>query len=235
MAADDGPRDTMLRNLKYERLARTLSYRDVDQAIAQFLASPIRDRRILARCRDLLEHERTTTINPQQRDNLSYQLQALDAFERSLNALEVAGLNFERVSPARLPMEGVSISVRPTIGIRVRRIRGADLVGALVIDLAKGVSLRSDDAQQRATKAMVHSAIILHLYTVDRRCADGSKSSQDHCIIFHSYRGERVAAPSNYRRMLRNMEAVCRIVARGWNNIEPPPSFDERQARYRSN
>jgi hypothetical protein len=235
MAADDGPRDTILRNLKYERLARSLSYRDIDHSIAQFLASPTRDHRILARRRELLEHERATTINPQQRDNLSYQLQALEAFERSLNALELAGLNFERVPFKRLPMEGVSISVRPTVGIRVRRVRGADLVGALIVDLAKGASLRTDDAQQRATKAMIHAAIVLHLDVTDALCADGTKPSQDHCVVFHSYRGERVAAPSNYRRVLRNMEAVCRGVSRGWDKIEPPPNFDERQARHRSN
>jgi hypothetical protein len=235
MAADDGPRDTMLRNLKFEKLARTLSYRDVDQAVGQFLASPTRDRKILGRCRDLLEHERTTTINPQQRDNISYQLQALDAFERSLNSLEIAGLNFERVTPLRLPMQGVSISIYPTVGIRLRRVRGADLVGALVVDLAKGPSLRGEGAQRRATTAMTHSAIILHLYTVSARCDDGSKPSHDHCIVFHAHRAERVAAPSNYRRVLRNMEAVCRTVARGWDNIEPPPNFDQRQARYRSN
>ena len=101
--------------------------------------------------------------------------------------------------------------------------------------LAKGASLRTDDAQQRATKAMIRAAIVLYLYVTDTLCGDGTKPSQDHCVIFHSYRGERVAALSNYRRVLRNMEAVCRGVSRGWDKIEPPPNFDERQARYRSN
>ena len=49
MAADDGPRETLLRNMKYERLARTLTYRTLYDAVASYLASPTRDRRILER------------------------------------------------------------------------------------------------------------------------------------------------------------------------------------------
>src|SRR5262245_20980425 len=77
MAADDGPRETMLRHMKYERLARSLSYRNLSQAVASFLSSPIRDQRILGRCRETLEQEREMATNPQQRENLTHELRAM--------------------------------------------------------------------------------------------------------------------------------------------------------------
>ena len=140
MAADDGPRETMLRDMKYERLARSLTYRVLRPAIVKFLVSPTRDRRILARCRIDLEAMKESALAGQQKENFGYELRALDAFERSLNALDIAGINLVR-APAASPLkvEGVSISVQPTAHIRVVRPRGIDLVGAIVVESCKGI------------------------------------------------------------------------------------------------
>jgi len=161
MAADDGPRETMVRDMKYERKVRTLVYRHLYRAIPSFLTSPTRDRGILLRCRTALEHERDSAANPQQRENLIYEIRALEAFENSLNALGMGGLNFEREFPG-----------------------------------------------------------------------DDPRPSPEHCIIFHVFRQQRVAAPDPYRRKYRNIEAVCRHIARDWGSIQPPTAFDEALARY---
>jgi len=55
LAADDGPRETMLRNMRYERIAPSLIYRLLYPAVRAFLSSPTRDRGILERCRAGLE------------------------------------------------------------------------------------------------------------------------------------------------------------------------------------
>jgi hypothetical protein len=235
MAADDGPRETILRNMKFERLAPTLIYRHVRRAVSAFLASPTRDRSILLRCRMLLENERDSASLPQQRENIIFALRALETFERSLNALGLDGLNFENAPAARpLRIEGVSVSVQPTAHIRVKRMRGADLVGAIVVDLAKGIEAKTEESKSRTTAGMVHAAALLHQYVTNTLAREDARPSSDHCVIFHSYRRERVSSPSNYRRKLRNVEAVCRVIARGWNDIVPPPSFDPNFATYRN-
>src|SRR5208337_4699071 len=83
MAADDGPRETILRNMKYERLGRSLIYRVLRPSIARFLASSTRDRGILAQCRVDLETMRDGATG-QKKENLNYELRALDAFEKSI-------------------------------------------------------------------------------------------------------------------------------------------------------
>jgi hypothetical protein len=234
MAADDGPRETMLRDMRFERMSRTLIYRFLRPAVSRFLASPTRDRGILERCRTALEHEIAAASSPQQRENFVYELRALQAFEGSLNALELAGLTFDP-APAATPLkiEGVAISVQPTAHIRVRRPRGTDLVGAIVVDVAKGIALKSNDAVSRRTDGMRHAAVLVHEYVAAALGADDAKPSPDHSIIFHSHRQERVCAPSGYRRMLRNVEAVCRNIARSWEGIKPPANFDPKLAIMR--
>jgi hypothetical protein len=234
MAAEDGPRETILRNMHYERLAPSLIYRSLWRAVTRYLCSPTRDRRFLAECRIELEGAIQSAQNPKQRDNLKYELNALDAFERSLNALEIGGLNLERAVSGKLDIEGVAVSVRPSARIRVSRTRGVDLLGAVLIDVAKGADPKTDDAKARIKSGMEHSAIILHQHIVETMADDGGKPSTDYCFIFHTYQQNRVSAPSSYRKSYRNIEAVCRNIARGWDSIPPPPNFDRDRAIYRT-
>lgn len=235
MAADDGPRETQLRNMKYERLAPSLIYRKLSLAVTGYLVSPTRDRRILAACRQDLEDSKALAIEPQELENIKYELRALDAFERSLNMLELGGINLVRAPQASpLMIEGVRVNVRPTAHIKVERPRGGKLLGAIVIDVAKGILPKTDEAAAKLTNGMTHSAILLHQHVIETFTDDEGKPSLDHCVIFHTHRGERICAPSAYRKALGNIQAVCRNIARGWDGIVPPASFDPGRARYRN-
>lgn len=176
---------------------------------------------------DALEEAIKGAQSPQQQENLNYELRALEAFERSLTALEMGGLNFEHAAPRRLEIEGVTVSVRPRLHIRVSRMRGSDLFGAVLIDVAKGTEPKSDEAKSKLKNGMAHSAILLHQHLVETRAAEEGKASPEHCFIFHSHRQERVCAPTNYRRAYRNIEAVCRNIARSWDGITPPANFQK--------
>lgn len=235
MAADDGPRETILRDMKYERIARSLVYRTLNQAVSGYLVSPTRDGRILAAARATLEAERDAALNPRQRDNFVYELRALDAFERSANALQLAGLNIERAPHTghQLDIHGLTVNIRPTAHIREMRPRGGSYVGALLIDTAKGIAPRTPEAERRLTNAMTYAAILLHQYTAAVLTDSNAKPSPGHSVVFHTHRQERVAAPSNYRRTFRNIEASCRGIVRGWANIVPPANFDPRTSTVR--
>ena len=235
MAADDGPRETMLRDMRYERIVRSLMYRIVYKGVIRFLISPTRDRRILIQCREEIEAERDNTSHPQQRENFQHEIRALDAFERSLNALPVAGVHLTPVTHSHpLTIEGVRISVQPTAYVRQTRPRGAPLAGAFLIDLAKGTELKTDEAKAKAAKGLAHSAALLHKHVSEMPRGDDSKASTEHCILFHAHRQEITKCPENTRAMLRNVEAVCRNIARSWDGIKPPPSFDSERAVSRT-
>jgi hypothetical protein len=234
MVTDDGPRETILRNMKYERLGRSLTYRLLRPIITKFLVSPTRDRRILAQCKIDLEAMKEVAPAGQQKENLGYELRALEAFERGFNALDIAGINLERAAPAwPLKIEGVSISVQPTAHIRVARPKGRELVGAIIVDLAKGTTPKTEVSMARVTEGMIHAAILIHRYAENMFSGQGEKVSAEHCVVFHAHRHERACAPNNYKTKFRNIEAVCRNIVRSWDSIVPPMSFDQGLATIR--
>ena len=234
MATDDSQRETICRNLKYERLAPSILYSKVSEAIAGYLSSKTRDRGILTQCREFLEEEKERAIKPQQKENATYALRSLAAFEAGLNALPIGGLQLER-PPTSLPYSigDVRVSVRPTVLVKVARPRGAPLRGAILVDPAKGIIPKSEELKRRTTEAMTYTSMLLHELVSNTIVKEGERSSPEHCVTFHSHRQERVAAPTNYRRQLGIMQAACRTISGTWNAIQPPPSFNPGFARYR--
>jgi len=114
---------TILRAMKYERIAPTLLYDRLRRTIPRFLASPTRDRGILAECRSDLVRRRDSATSPQQAENLTYEIRALEAFESSLNALEIGGLNFElaaAAAPLRLKVSRSAFNRRRISGLEDR-------------------------------------------------------------------------------------------------------------------
>jgi hypothetical protein len=234
LAAEDSQRETMRRNMKYERIAPTLLYRKLQLAVGQYLSSPLRDRRILDRCKQDLEAERERAKTPTAADNATYAIRALETFERSLNSLSVGGFVLERPPLFRPTLiESVKLSIQPTALITVNRPRGKTLKGAIVVDTAKGVEPKTPEAKLKAIRGMTHAAYLLHEHVASLINTTDHKSSPEHCLIFHSYRAELVPSPQNYKKDLENTKAACRTVAELWDRIDPPPSFDPSKARYR--
>ena len=235
IAADDSRRETILRGMKFERMGQSLSYKDGYLAVGRFLSSPTRDPRILLDYKSYLEDERETAANPTRKNNFASQINAIEVFERQLNALGIGGLTFRLAPMTRsyLVYEGVRINVQPLVEVIQRRPRGADLAGALILDLAIGQTSNKPSILQRQTDAMNYTAILLCEH-VAQKCAGGElKPSPEHCIVFHAHRGERVTGRSNYRSDLKIVHAACRGVMRDWDHIEPPPSFDMSECTVR--
>ncbi len=235
MAADDGPRETLLRDSKYERLYRSIGYRDVNRTVRRYLSSATRSRTIILDGRDALEQRKESAGDPKELTNIDLQIAALDAFDASLNTLPIAGLEFEAVGNRlqRIKMEDVEISVFPTVWVRQRRTRGRDQLGALIIDPAMGTALKTPQAIAKDQRAKEVACSLLHVHVSSARCAETDVASNDHCMIFHVHRRRLYTSPTAYKRDLKNMEAVCRWAMDRWDRLSPPPSFDPAKARYR--
>jgi hypothetical protein len=104
----------------------------------------------------------------------------------------------------------------------------------MLIDVAKGTELKTDQARSRATLAMTHSAYLIHEAVSAHLVSEDEKPSTEHCMLYHSYRQELVRSPSNYRSMLRNMKAACGVISSTWDGIEPPDNFDPDRATHRN-
>ena len=58
------------------------------------------------------------------------------------------------------------------------------MAGALLIDLAKGTELKTDEARTKAAKGLTHSAALLHKHVSEMPLGDDSKASTEHCMLF---------------------------------------------------
>lgn len=235
MAADDGPRETMRRDMRFERVARTIRYDNVRRAIGRFLASPTRSLAILAECEQMLEHEIREARSRERRASLAHELRALQDFQAGLNSLNLGGFQLWKHGHVFRPMdiEGVTVSVQPDVMVRQVRPRGRDQIGAIIVDVSKGQSCTTDEARRKVEKAMTHSAVLLHTLVADGATTESELASSNHCIVFHAHRAQVVTAPENYKTMMKNMQAVCRDIRRAWAGIEPPAGFDPSRATTR--
>lgn len=235
MAADDSPRETSRREMKYERFGHTLRNDLVRRSIRRFLLSPTRDLAILASCEDHLKAKIAEATTHGARENLMHQLRALNDFQRGLNELGISGLQLwtKRHFFRPLSFEGVTISVQPFALVRQPRMRAKDQIGALLIDVAKGPSCKTDEAQRKAEKAMIYAAVLLHHVVAQSVAGPEEIASPEHCIVFHAHRAQRIIAPFAYKTMMKNLRAECRNIVRAWPDIEEPAGFDPARARYR--
>lgn len=197
MVADDGPRETIRRNMKYERIAPTLLYRDLQQAVVKFLTSPARDKRILDRCHADLEAAKERATNPTMKENATYALRSLDVFEQSLNRLPIGGVLLKRAPIFKAyEIEGVKVSIQPTVLVEQRRPRGKPLVGALIVDTAKGTLPKTPEAERKLTDGMTHAAYLLHELVSNVIANDNEKPStcpaSDAAKQVNSERRERI-------------------------------------------
>lgn len=224
MAADDGPRETFLRDAKYERLYRSIGYRDVNRTVRRFLSSPIRSKAILLDGKEDLERRKAGSDDPKERANIDLQIAALNAFETSINMLPIAGVEFEAVGNRVQSMyiEGVAISIYPTVWVRQRRSRGRDQLGALIIDPAMGTPLKTPEAASKDRRAKDVACSLLHLHVSSTRCTDSDVASHEHCTIFHVHRRDLFTAPTGYKRDLKNMERDVdrELITVGWHKGE---------------
>ncbi|WP_192258570.1 hypothetical protein [Mesorhizobium caraganae] len=102
------------------------------------------------------------------------------------------------------------------------------------MNLAKGIEPKTDESRLRTTNAMNCAAALLHQHVDMEFAGRDEKASNEQCVLFHTFRQERVCAPQNYRTMMRNLSAECRNIARAWDDIEPPAGFNPSQAKYRN-
>src|SRR5262245_5441327 len=135
-----------------------------------------------------------------------YALRSLATFEASLNALPMSGVQLERPPRAEpYNIGNVRVSIQPTVLVRAVRMRGHDLRGAILVDLAKGIQPKSEELKQRATTAMTYTAMLLHEHVSNGVVGENERASPEHCMAYHTHRQELAQSPTNYRRQLANI------------------------------
>jgi len=214
MAASERAARTIVRNCKYQPIARVVQHNEAKLAVGKHLregksdtggllaqAQTIRDRMADSDFdRDLFDH------------NADYIARFADVFS------ELSLPEAERIAPGRVaPITSHGVKITAELQLRLRRLTKTNQirVGAAMLRYAKGKPVGRAAADWQAA--------FLHGYLRSIGVEDGAEVEHKLCLVIDGYSGVCYDAPTNSVSRFKNMEAACASIAERWPNIAPPP------------
>lgn len=206
LVAGAGQRRRIIEEQKRPRPFRVIYYREVEEAIRNFVVSEERDAAALRRAASQLRA--VTGESEWETTRRLACAEAIECFLRMVGALPFGTYQSLRgPNNARsLVIAGVTVSVRPEILLSVER-EGARRIGAVKLYFSKSDPVTEEQA--RYAGALIHQHIdstYPRMGAVDHRM----------CFVIDVF-GEKVfSAPASYKRRRSDMEAACEEIARAW-------------------
>lgn len=223
--------ETILRDARFPRQVMVTPYQDVERAIANYLADPRRDKQGL----DTVKKRLTAVFadkasEPGEQNNAKLGLALLERFGAVENSLGLRGFGFEhpgRISPLRI--EDVIVPVQLDLLIHPLVIAGEKRVGGVLFRSSKdpdAFSPKKEKTQLRKAelrREMGRYVATLIAMLLEAQFEDKGAPSLHHCLAVDLHLGESISAGTDGRSRRNNINAACRMIARLWDSIEPPP------------
>jgi len=214
-------RQSILRNAKFSPTFLVIRYAAAKDAICRYLSDDTRPLNTLINAEvDQIQLSKAGGTAFQQNDAL-LSAEAIKSFIAARagfqKALPYATFAPNTQSLPKLVKAGVEISIRLDL---VARNNGKGTVGGAILQLSKAVASKSwREDHSKVVAALVWLLASDHLTglgTVDRKL----------CMAIDVFGGSAVTAPSNYKRVLNDLEAACGEIAALWPGISPPADYD---------
>lgn len=215
MAASERKRNSILRDAKYQAVARVVQHDEAKAAVARFIFTGREHAEFLseeaARLRGrLFETEFEETSNALNADYL-------DRFVAVQGAIQWPRAEF--LAPGRqqsVDVAGVRVSL--DLRFRLRRMMARSnrvRHGGGVLRYAKGKPLDRDVAEW--------SSAFLCAALPPPSDDPHSIAEEQLCLTVDAWSGVAYAAPGNSATRFQNMRAACEAIAQRWPHIAPPP------------
>ncbi len=214
MAASETTKRTIVRNCKYQPIARVIQHDEAKSIIAKYLTDAMGNTAFLA--------SRVQELRGRLADDDFYR----SLFDHNAAYVEhflskVADLDIPSADillpgkPPAIVLEGLKVTV--DIRARFRRLTKTNKVkvGALAMRYSKGKPLP-------LTVAEWQSAFI-YGYLTATGIEDGAEVEQALCLTLDSHEGKFHPAPSDAISRFKNMRAACASIVERWQNVKPPP------------
>ena len=235
MAAEDDERETVARNAKFAKTARTVTYKRAREFLIGFITSDRRDLRILY---DAIKSWKSEVGNPLSsadgKDELQACIEALESVVTNYNALGFATLSTSR-TPYKQPkmiIEGVKVSAQLDAFLHATERSGEKKIGGIQFQLSKGrAEGKKDETKAKRDLAGTYASVLM-LRHVQEHFVDLGSPRHDLCMLANVRKGRVWAAPENHKRMLNRIDAAARSIQASWNSIIPPADFDAAKARF---
>jgi hypothetical protein len=216
---DATQRERVIRDAKFPKKAKVIPYQRVTPIFRDFLRNGNSDLSYFDRPRERLAAQAKKEDGPLKSELLRC-IKAIDAFMDTYVKGRLDSFQFGTAhTDIIFKLCGVSINCRLTPPISHTSKNGSLNSGGCVFFLAGSAPARKNiEDRTKFVAATVHWA----LESVSTNIEPLPKL----CLSFDVFGKNVVSAPAAYSRLRNKMEASCREVANGWDQIEPPSGYD---------
>lgn len=214
MAASERARRTIVRNCKYQPIARVVQHDEAKLVVAKHIREMKPDvDGLVAQAQALRERMADSDFDRDLFDhNADYIARFADVYP------ELTLPDADRIVPGKVfPITRHGVKITTEIHLRLRRLTKTNKVrvGAGMLRYAKGKALSQSVADWQAA--------FLYGYLGFVGVEDGAEVEHKLCLAIDAYIGIAYSAPTNSAGRFRDMEAACATIAERWPNIAPPP------------
>lgn len=222
LKATSARRKGIIKDAKFPRTAVVTQYRHAREGISKFVCSDIRDQKILVSAiSSLTDKEADEDATGWTRDDARRSIEAIQTFQKSMNAMGIDKLDCKRVAGNQPPLmiQGVTISVNLDATTH-RLVKANDAVGGVSFLFSKAET----SGTARADRSKV--AAVLALLFAQEHLGYLGVADPTICFSFDVMAGKAYPAPKTYKTLLTNMEAACEEVALRWSITAAPADYD---------
>lgn len=210
-------RAAIIRDAKFPRKPAVAAYGQVKPLMCDFLGGNVRDLSFFDVPTQKLEAKVRRETGYLQ-DEARRCLAAIEAFKEAFEATRAKRYRFTSgpVDVAK-PLEGVTINIRMAAGVVEESKRGESYGGGCVLFMSRSADARRNiDDRRKYVAATVHWGL------------EGGQMEPlpRLCISFDVFGRIMEKAPSSHERLRDNMAHSCREIARNWDEVGPPASYD---------
>jgi len=214
MAASERGKRAIVRNCKYQPLARLIQHEEARKTVSDFLRSGSKDAAVLHSAAQKLRDRLAS--DPFERDVFDHNADYIDQFAMSFH-----GVSFPpgaEVLPAKklVPLVLYDVRVPLHASLLLRRITKTNKVrtGAVMLRYAKGKPLDK-------SVALYQSAIMLGVLKASK-AEDSSEPEGALCLTLDAYAGTLYSAPTDAVTRFQNAKAALETISEQWPGIKPP-------------
>ncbi len=215
MAASQQARITVLRGVKYRRIAQTLNHKEARLAIATWLKDGGCDKSQLKAKADYIRTKMTTgSFEAQQNDtNADY----IEAFLNAFPQMQIPSCElYAPDANASIVLNGTKIVYNPDLIVRRTTKINTAKIGGIFLRYAKGKDLSEEAASTQS--AFTFGFLKENPYELE------SKPENKLCMTIDGHSGKITEAPGDSVYRFKEMTAACALISAVWPTIQPPPN-----------
>lgn len=218
--ADPSRQKTILRDSKFARKVVILPYKRTRVCVAYAFAENSLDiDKLVGRAKEIEAENNATGISDWQRNDNANSAGALKHLAAISPELSWGKARMLHIRLGGLDIAGVKVSIQPELVFSFEH-RNITKIGAVILNTAKGDEKSLDRRNGAHCVGDYLSSLVFQVLLAKANKFGAPLNTR--CYAVDLFREKIYTAPVSYRKLNKNLEAACEMIASRWDDIKPP-------------